>query len=159
MDLPGRYAEHMARKHLIVIGAVAAGLALIGSLASGGDDEAAPVKTMAPSTSAPAPAPEPEPVSECVTIAPVVAQGLAEAADTSASRFGGIKAHDSETWLVAVEFADGPAAGEVAVFEVASITEAGQARAVDGFAKTFTNFPESSYAGDPAIADAKACIQ
>lgn len=155
VDLPGRYAERMARKHLIVIGAVAAGLALIGSLASGGDDEAAPVKTMAPSTSAPAP----EPVSECVTIAPVVAQGLAEAADTSASRFGGIKAHDSETWLVAVEFADSPAAGEVAVFEVASITEAGQTRAVDGFAKTFTNFPESSYAGDPAIADAKACIQ
>ena len=145
----------MARKHIIVIGAVAAGLALIGSLAGGGDDKPAPAAAPKPSATQSAATP----TTECVAVADAVAQSLAGAADTSAALFGGIKAHDSETWLVAVEFADGPAAGEVAVFEVASITEAGQTRAVDGFAKTFTGFPESSYAGDPAIADAKACIQ
>ena len=153
-----RYAEHMARKHIIVIGAVAAGLALIGSLAGGADDEPTTAPAPKPTTAAPTPTAEAEPTTECVDVAEVVAHGLAEAAESSTTRWGGIKAYDSETWLVAVELADGPAAGNVAVFEVASIAEVGQTRAVDGFAKTFTGFPESSYAGDPVIADAKDCL-
>ena len=144
----------MARKHVIVIGAVAAGLALIGSLVGGGDDKPATVAAPKPTTPASS-----APATECVTVADTVADALAAAADTTATRHGGIKAPDSDTWLVAVEFGTGPAAGDIAVFEVASITEAGQTRAVDGFAKTFTGFPESSYAGDPSMADAKACIQ
>lgn len=156
MNHPTRYPEHMARKkHFIIAAGAVLGVALIASQLGGDEPSAAPVVS-APDTSA-----APVATTECVDVPTVVADNLAQAADaTKASKAGAVKSPASESWLIAVGLTDGPAAGEVAVFETVSITEAGASRAVNGMAKEFTGLSESSYTvADDVVDEAIACMK
>lgn len=132
-------------------------LALVGC--SGAETEAAPVAVPA-ITKHVAASSTPATAAQCETVAQAVADNLAQAAEASkAGKVGAVKGPVSETWLVAVELVDGPAAGEVAVFETASIVEVAQTRAVNGMAQEFTDLPESAYTvADDATDEAIACM-
>lgn len=133
-------------------------LALVGC--SSAETEAAPVAVPAITKHVAASSAPATPASQCETVAQVVADNLAQAAESSkAGRVGAVKGPVSETWIVAVELVDGPAAGEVAIFETASIAEVAQTRAVNGMAQEFTGLPESAYTvADDATDEAVDCM-
>lgn len=115
---------------------------------------ASPETSTAPETSA-APA-------GCVTVSDAVAQHLALAMDddATATEVGGVKSSSSDSYVVAVRLA-GPETldGETAVFEVLNTENPGLTQAVDGFARQFTNLPESAFTvADPEAVEALDCL-
>lgn len=158
------------RRKWIIVAAVVIVLAIIGG-ALGGDDapEAAQPKQAATATQAASETPTPEPTtteteetvtSECLAVPDAVSASLAESmGDGTVTKSAAVKSTIADTYIVAIQLTGGGFEGDTATFEVASIEQASSTRAVDGFAKQFTNFPESAYSlGDEDVKAAHACL-
>lgn len=100
-----------------------------------------------------------EAVSECLAVPDEVAQHLALALHDDARAVAAAAVKPGDSWVVAVEVAGGPFNGDRAVFETLNIETPSLLQAVDGFAREFTNLPDSAYsiADQPAV-DALACL-
>lgn len=136
-------------------------LVVIGGLSTciggGGDQAAAPATTAPPSSTAA----ETEPADSCSPVSDDMARSVLDGSKQgtldlvrAAAVQGG-----SGDWFIAIRFKH--SAGEdVGVWQSKSL-DVGQAAvgSVDGFAKQFTNWPDTGNAGSKAERDAKACLR
>lgn len=148
---------------LVVLGAIGQTL--------GGDDEpaAAPASTQAASTPATEPSPEPSETGprteygyECLAVSEEVANHVAWAMDEKAApaEVGAVKSKEADSYVIAVRLAGGYLDGDKAIFETMNIETSSILLAVDGFAREFTDFPDSvlGVADEPSDA-AVACME
>lgn len=145
-----------------VIAAVVVAVALL-ILVNGNDDPGTPAADAPAEQTTPAVADDADEAEaagvECLAVPDEVAQHLALALHDDARAVAAAAVKPGDSWVVAVEVAGGPFNGDRAVFETLNIETPSLLQAVDGFAREFTNLPDSAYsiADQPAV-DALACL-
>ena len=158
--------KNLTRKWWIWAIAAVVAIAIIGGIAGAFDDPqqpspAAPVpaettRSARPATSAPAPA------DKCEPVAPEMAAGILDGAETGQlEQVGDAYAVKSETgaYFVAIRFRHG-AGEDTGIWQTSSLQPGGgPIGSVNSFARSYTNWPDTGNNGSAVARDAERCIR